>query len=209
MNRTLKTPRLAPLALIISLSILPLACGGGGGSSGGVIPNPTTRVIFDGAAPGANPSLSMADDNPTGMTFKVDIMVSGIGDLFGAAFRVTFDSSSATFTGSSSANSVLNGGGASTQITAVLAPGKTNELIVTATRFQGGTGTYVPSVDASNPSLLISLNFTAVGTSNGNAFNFGPATQREVEVCTNSTETCSMVDDGTLSWTGGNMTTSQ
>jgi len=319
MNRIRKTPRLAPLALIISLSVLPLACGGGGG--GDVIPigpsirvsvsaNPTTvtapggtvtftvmigadgnsatinslvdsiygnltqatnstctlsqsiqaggtysctfqgavngsagfnqtntvtasgsagdgtavsasgsttvgvtgsgglQATFDGAPAGADPSISMADDNSAGATFKVDIMVSGISDLFGAAFRVTFDSSTAAFDGSSSTNSVLVGGGATTNISAVLAPGKTNELIVTATRFQSGTGSYVPSVDASSPSLLITLNFTATGITANNAFNFGPASQREVETCNNTTETCSMVGDATLSWTGGNMSAS-
>ena len=203
MKLRLKTPQLAPLALIISLSVLPLACGGGGGGDGpgGVIPN-GLQASFDGLPAGGGPSLSMADFNSTDETFEVPIMVAGISDFFGAAFRVTFNSATATFNGSSAAGSVL--GSAGTNITAVLAPGTNNELIVTATRFQGSGATYVPSVNATNSSLLITLRFTASETA-GNTFSFGPASQREVETCDNGTETCSMMDDVDLSWTGGTM----
>jgi len=200
MNRQNKTSWLAAALTVLLVGILPLACGGGGGDRI-VPPGLTVTWTPANASPGAM-TISMGTANTSAANFTVPVQVTGINDFFGAAFRVNFDSATAAFAGYSATGSVIDDGGATVLINAVLgAPG---EVLINATRQQGAGGVYVPGVDVTATATLITLNFRAtVATQQANVFTFS---NREVQTCNDGTQTCTAVPDANLTWSGGSMT---
>jgi len=146
-------------------------------------------------------TINLGTASTSGASFSVPVQVTGINDFFGAAFRISFDSSSAAFAGYSAAGSAIDDGTATVLINASLgAPG---EVLVNATRQQGAGGAYVSGVDIAATELLLTLNFRATQTTQQpNNFTF---TNREVQTCNDGTQTCSAVPDVNLTWAGGAM----
>lgn len=199
MNRQRKTDWLVAVSMLLLAGVLPLACGGGGGEP---IAPPGINATWTSAnpAPGVM-TINMGAAATSGSSFSFPVQVTGINDFFGAAFRVSFDSSNAAFAGYSAAGSVIDDGTATVLINASLgAPG---EVLINATRQQGAGGTYVSGVDIAGTATLITLNFRAtLATQQPNIFTF---TNREVQTCDDGTETCSVVPDANLTWSGGSM----
>jgi hypothetical protein len=199
-RRRIVSPRYATAALLAAACMLPLACGGGGGDR---LPPESLDAAFQPAnpTPGAM-TISMGDALTSGAGFQIPILVTGVDDFFGAAFRVNFNPASAEFAGFSDADSFIDtGGGVVVLINAVAgAPG---EVLVNATRQQGAGGAYVPGVTPAAPdNLLISLNFIATTETAANTFTFS---SQEVRACDDGTQTCPIVDPVTLTWSGGVM----
>ncbi len=195
--------RLACLSAIIAGSLAISCGGGGGGGGGGVIIPPGLTATFTAGPPSPAPAMSLGLEPgaATDAEFDIDVMVTGaFADFFGAAFRVTLPPS-VSFTGSSSAGSFILAGGAATQFSAVR---QGNEILVVATRLQGGGGTYVPGVDvgAGNSSKLMTLSFEATAATTGAITVSAP---RQIEICNDGTQTCSAVPDGTVNWVGGSL----
>jgi hypothetical protein len=190
---------LATVSMVLLAGVTSPGCGGGGGDP---VAPPGLNATWtpDNAAPGAM-TLSMGTGSSSGADFSFPVQVTGIDDFFGAAFRVSFDSSTAGFAGYSANGSVIDDGGATVLINAVLgAPG---EVFINATRQQGAGGVYVPGVDVGATATLITLNFRAtVATQQPNNFTF---TNREVQTCNDGTEVCDPVPDANLTWSGGSM----
>jgi cohesin domain-containing protein len=183
------------LLLIVTLAVSAFACGGGGGS------NPPVQPLVATFAP-ANPNpvantLSMSGTT-AGSAFSVQVNVTGITDFFGAGFHVSFDPATASFSGFTPTGSVL-GTGANTEFHAdLVSPG---EVAVAAT-LKG----QIPGMTIAGSQLLITLNFTATGVTNGNAFTFGTALERLVTTCPAPPTACTELPDNSLTWSGGTMT---
>ena len=201
MNRRIVSPRFASIFLLAVVCTLSLACGGGGGNR---LPPEGLTASFAPAnpAPGAM-TISMGTALVSGAGFQIPIVVTGIDDFFGAAFRVNFDAASADYAGFSAANSFIDtGGGVVVLINA--AAGAPGQLLVNATRQQGGGGVYVPGVTppAAPDNVLIWLNFRARVETAANNFTFS---NQEVNSCDDGTQTCPVVNPMTLTWSGGTM----
>jgi hypothetical protein len=199
MNRK-RFHRTAGVALLVALAASAFACGGGGGDSNPA-PGPIVAT-FTGSnpSPGAN-TLGMTGAGSGSPAFSVLVNVTSITDFFGAAFRVTFNPASASFSSFSSAGSFI-GTGAGTDFRATLvSPGV---LSVAATR-QG----QVQGITAAGTQLLITLNFTATAETASNPFGFGVAAERVVTTCPAPPAACSDVADGTLTWSGGTLSASR
>jgi len=200
MNRRLVSPRFASIFLLAAVCTLPLACGGGGGN---VLPPEGLQVTFQLAnpAPGAM-TISMGPALIAGAGFQIPITVTEIDDFFGAAFRVNFDAASVDYVDFSATNSFIDTGGA-VVVLINAAPGVPGQVLVNATRQQGGGGAYVPGVTPVAPdNVLIWLSFRARVATAANNFTFS---NQEVNSCDDGTETCPIVDPATLTWSGGTM----
>lgn len=192
-------PKTLLLAGVLVGCAAALACGGGGGGGGVVVP-PGLTAAFDGS--NDNPTgqtLSMQQGTASGDTFSVQVLVTDINAFFGAGFRVTYNASSVTYTGVSSANSFIDTGGVTTIFQVQqLSPGT---LIVTATR----QGSSVAGVNSGQEALLVTLNFRATAATSGNTFGFGTAATRQVTVCPTAGQQCTNPADGTITWSGGTL----
>jgi cohesin domain-containing protein len=184
------------LLLIVTLAVSAFACGGGGGSNPPVQPLVASFAPAN-ANPGAN-TLSMSGTT-TGSAFAVQVNVTGITDFFGAGFHVSFDPATASFSGFTPTGSVLGTNPADTEFHAdLVSPG---EVAVAATKKGQVQGTNVAGTQ-----LLLTLNFTATGVTNGNAFTFGSAVERLVTTCPAPPTACTELPDNSLTWSGGTMT---
>ena len=197
MKPTHSLERWMSYTVVLVLAVGSVCCGGGGGGGGSTGPlvaafNPTSP-----GTPAAN-TINMSGA-ASGASFQVQVHVTGINSLYGAAFHVTFNSASATFAGFSSAGSVL---GAGADIRAEqLAPG---EVAAVAT-LQG----QVQGTNVAGTQLLMTLNFNAIAETGNNPFTFGLAANRVVTTCPTPPAACSNIPDGSLVWTGGTLTASR
>jgi len=180
--------RVFSVALLVAVGVLASACGGGGSDSGGGTPPPgpgplVATFVAQNSSPGAN-SMNMAPATPTGgAAFTVLVQFTQTNDVFGAGFRVTFDSTKAQFIGESGTGSFLESSGATTFYNANLeGPG---ELKVAAT-IQDAS---MPAgVDVAGTQTLIALNFMALDvTTTPVAFNF---TNVEIQICPTAGGVC-------------------
>lgn len=184
------------------LALLALSCGGGGGGGGNGGGTPGFAPTFTASNPNpAGTSITMAPGAQTGDTFEINIRVTGIQDFYGAAFVVTFDPASADFLNHSQTGSfIVPGAGTSIQFTTQPQAGGRVEVV--ASRRDESLG----GVDAgATPQLLITLRFQATAETAGNGFAFGPAADREVQVCPTGGAQCSIVNDATITWSGGTL----
>ena len=201
MNRRSHIYRLTRLALVAALATWTLACGGGGG--GNVVTPPpmglTASFTPDNANPGPN-TLNMTATPTGGANFTIEINVTDITDFFGAGFRVTYDPATAQYVGFSSTGStlVLNTPvGATTDFRVDPRPG--GELWIDATLQGQVQGITVP---VNVTELLLTLSFSAIGATNGNAFGFDVPATRVVTTCPAPPTACS---DIAVNWSGGTM----
>jgi hypothetical protein len=190
------------VAALVALAVTALpSCGGGSDSSGGS----STSATFtpDNPTPG-NSTIAMLAGASTGAAFNVRITVTGVNDLLGAAFRVTYDPVALQFTAIDSSGSVLRQGGIPDSSLQFLenhtsVPG---QIIITATRLDPvASGT----VDVVATSDLVVLNFTArraiAAGDVGGLLAFDAS--RDVQVCGTPT-TCASAAG--LTWSGGAVT---
>ena len=189
----------AALAALV-LTALP-SCGGGGNDSGGTS-NPTATFTPDTPTPG-NATVAMLAGTSNGAAVNVRITVTGVDDFFGAAFRVTYDTSALFFNGMDDSGSLLRQGGVSDNNLFFEANQSTvvGEVVITATRLNPAT---TGVVDVGATSDLVVLNFSARRTISGGdaAGELGFDPSREVKVCA-TPDTCG---PATVTWSGGAVT---
>lgn len=186
------------LALAIALvgSFFTIDCGSGDGTLGG-----GRTATFVPASPSPPPlSVTMQPGTPSGNIFQVRIVAKDIDDFFGAAFHVTFNSTSATFLSSDFSGSFLSGSGVDTEFRAVLQ--QAGVLDVVATRVQNAQGT-VTGVDVVGEDDLVVLTFGALAATAGNAFEFGAPPSHPREVCDSDQPLCTAIP---VTWSGGTLT---
>jgi hypothetical protein len=162
-------------ALLAVIAMTAAACGGGGGGGGtGPTgpPPPTTTIVFTPAGGG---SVMLAGGTGTqGTTLSLEVRTTGIQDLYGLAFHLTYPVAALHFTGATE-GSVLNaGGGVPTSFQIVDSP--PGNLVVGLTRLGK-----VPGTAASG--TLITLQLTAVASGTGNlAFSSNVASDSQGNV---------------------------
>jgi len=147
-------------AFLAILATAVAACGGGGGGGGtGPTgpPPPVTTIVFTPAGGG---SVLLASGSGTqGATLSLEVHTTGIQDLYGLAFHLTYPVAALHFTGATE-GSVLNAGGSMpTSLQIVDSP--PGNLVVGLTRLGK-----VPGTAASG--TLITLQLTAVASGTGN-----------------------------------------
>ena len=201
----LSLSRCQSLSLIALVCVLTVHCHG---SSGNGITDGGGNGVFSATFTASNTgpgalTISMASDTSADENFEIEIFVTDIAEFYGAGFHVTFDSSTATFTGFSSTGSFIIEDGVTTDISAQTDEFDPGDLLVSATRvFQ------VAGVDATGSQLLLTLMFEAtqdITNPSGNVFTFDIAATREVKTCPAPPAACTTVLDGDLTWSGGTL----
>lgn len=131
------------------------ACGGGGGGGNPVEP-PTASLVFTPTQSQTANSLALVRSNGTDPnTLVLDLRGTGVSDLFGVAFDLTYPAS-LHYDGATE-GTWLNGGGAQTSLQ--VATGN-NRLVVGLSRLGTLTG-------VSGDGTLLSLRFSAVAAGSG------------------------------------------
>jgi hypothetical protein len=157
------------------------------------VPPQTIGVSVEAPPAGAN-SISIQPGAINGNEFELVISVTGVNDLFGAAFHVEFDPQSASFVSYDSTGSLLLGAGVQTDFQV---SSNSGDVTVVATRLQDNTGT-IPGVNVVGTQELISLTFQATQFTSGNDFNLVAPR----EACDSSQPVC---NDLNVNWAGGTM----
>lgn len=157
-----------------------ISCGGGGG--GGTTAVLTANFTPDSATPAAG-SVSMQRGSVAAANFNVDVRLSEVAGVFGAAFRVTYPTASVQYQSFDSSASRLRGAttpAASNFNFTVDATTTPGTLYVVATRLQNGAGT-IPGIDFTGTNdLLITLRFRATTSISTPAVLAFSATNRDV-----------------------------
>lgn len=151
------------IPVFAALLALATACGGGGaseslGNNGGGSTTMIASFTPDDPVPGSG-TVSMAEGAVSGDLVTVNVQVTGTNSIFGAAFDVAYDGSTATWTGWGAGSLLEQGGHVPIYQVAESQPGR---LVVAATR--QGVGT--TAVNATGTTTMIQLTFrvTSVGT---------------------------------------------
>jgi hypothetical protein len=145
------------LAAVGLLTLLTGACGGGGGSSPTAPPPPQSGITFTSAGSASGISLAMAGGSQ-GTTLALAVDSSGIQNLYGVGFHLTYPYTVLHFTGATEGAILNAGGGVGTSFQVVESPPGT--LIVGLSRLGvvGGTSAAGP---------LMTLQFSAVASGTG------------------------------------------
>lgn len=194
--------RLTYVALILTFGMLMPACGGGGSDNdGGPVTGPlTASFTAENQAPGAE-TISMAGSS-VGANVAVEILVTGLDNFGGAAFRISYDPDTVDFTGFDASGSVLETLGVGTDYDAdESSPG----TILVYASIQDAT--QPAGVDVVGTQNVITLNFQATTTTGGNAVAFA-AIGREVQICPTQGQACNPFA-GDLGWDGGTIRASR
>ncbi|HVR08451.1 MAG TPA: cohesin domain-containing protein [Thermoanaerobaculia bacterium] len=168
-------PALAALAALAMVAALAAAgCGGGGGGGTGPTgpPPPTSTIVFTPTA-GGNPLLA-SGAGTQGANLSLELRTTGIQDLYGLAFHLTYPAAAMRFVGAAE-GSVLNAGGAlRTSFQVVDSP--VGNLVVGLTRLGAVAGTAAGGT-------LLTLQFTGVASGTGNlAFSSNQANNSQGNV---------------------------
>lgn len=161
---------------------------GGGGGVGFTAASPS---------PAAN-TISLQPGSVNGDEVTILVRATNVTDLFGTAFRVTFDGTTADFVGPDSTGSLFLGAGIQTQFS--VGEVSNNEIAVVATRVQNMQGT-VPGVNVSGTQTIIALTFEATGLTSGNSFTL--AQPREACSSASTDDVCVPI---AVNWSGGTLT---
>jgi len=131
------------------------ACGGGSDTTQSTTPH----AVFtpDSPTPGSG-SVVLLPGGSNAASVNVRVAVTGVTGFFGAAFRVTYDTSALLFTGLNSSTSFLKTGNPSDTIFLEDHVSTAGVIVITATRKDPGS---VPPVDVGATSDLVVLNFVA------------------------------------------------
>jgi hypothetical protein len=154
--RTVLRGSLAVVAVVAALALA--SCGGGGGGGGPTgPPPPTSGIVFTPAAGSSGIQLASGAGSQ-GTTLALDVRTTGIHDLYGVAFHLTYPTAVLRFTGATEGG-VLNGsGGTPTSFQVVEAPA--GNLVIGLTRLGPVPGT-------SAAGTLMTLQFTGIASGTG------------------------------------------
>lgn len=136
------------------------ACGGGGGGGGGPTqpPPPAAGITFTaGGNPGANSITLVQGAGTTATTLVLELRANEVQNLFGVAFDLVYPSSILRFSGATEGDFLAGGTGTSFQ--GVESP--TGNLIIGLSQLGSSQG-------VSGSGLLLSLQFTAAASGDGN-----------------------------------------
>jgi hypothetical protein len=159
--------RLAPLALAAQATLTALAtvialaavaCGGGGGGTGPTGPPPPTSSIVFTPTGGGNPLLATGAGTQ-GSDLALELRTTGIQDLYGLAFHLTYPAAAMRFVGAAQ-GSVLNGGG-SVRTSFQVVDSPVGNLVIGLSRLGTVTGTAAGGT-------LMTLQFAGVASGTGN-----------------------------------------
>ena len=195
MHRSKRTDRLLALFGLCVVLLSTSACGG---STDDVAPSTSAAVFTPLSSPPASGTISMQPGSAAGLAFQIRVAVKDISNIFGAAFRVTFNPNVVRFDSADFSTSVVKGSGINTQLSAAPVLGHPSEIAVVATRIQNAAGT-VAGVNVTDGELVV-LHFHAIGATAGTAINFG--TPREA--CNPTARTCGPVTP-VPTWIGGTL----
>jgi hypothetical protein len=140
------------------------ACGGGGGSNGPTSPPPPMAgIVFSGASGGTSNVISLVAESATSpTTLALDLRASGVANLYGVAFSLTYPTNVLQFN-SATEGTFLNAAGTSaTTFQETETP--TGTVVVGISRLGAVQG-------ASGSGILATFHFTAAGSGTG-AFAF-------------------------------------
>ena len=146
--------RLASAVLLATAPLALPACGGNNTTSSG----PVAQFKPDTATPGAT-TIAMLSGAFSGASIDVRVTVTGVTGFFGAAFRVSYDTTALQFNGITDSSSLLRVGATDNDV--FFHEDHTSEpgvIKVVATRLDP---TLAPPVDVTTTADLIGLNFTA------------------------------------------------
>lgn len=150
--------RLGTVALAV-LAMSVAACGGGGGGGGSPTgpPPPVTTIVFTPAGGG---NLLLASGAGTqGATLILEVRTTGIQDLYGIAFHLSYPVGALHFTGAIE-GSVLNAGG-TMQTAFQVVDSPPGNLVVGLTRLGRVSGTGAAGT-------LMTIQLTAAASGSGN-----------------------------------------
>ncbi len=142
------------MGVLIGGSLSP-GCGGGGG-----VVTPTVCIAFaPGSAPA--PGTIVAAQTSTGACdlVSIDLLVTGVTDIFAASFTVDYDQSIASYDRVSTSGSLLASDGRTVE---VLEDRRSGHVTIGLTRRGATTG-----IDAAGTALLVRLFFLKAGTAAG------------------------------------------
>lgn len=166
------------LATTVFLAALAVAPGCGGGSdSTPTSSGPVATFTPDTAAP-APGTIALLPGTVVGVNTNVRVTVTGVSGFFGAAFRITYDTTALVFNGMTTTDSFLRTGNDSDALFLEDHHSSPGEVLITATRVDPSA---VGTVDVSATADLVILNFSArkvitVGTAEGR-IDFGDPRQ--------------------------------
>jgi len=134
------------------------ACGGGGGGGGGPTgpPPPATSIVFTPA--GGGNVLLASGAGTQGTTLTLEVRTTGIQDLYGLAFHLTYPVGALRFTGSAQGSVLDAGGTVPTSFQIVDSP--PGNLVVGLTRLGKVSGTAASGT-------LMTLQLTAAASGSG------------------------------------------
>jgi hypothetical protein len=151
-------PRAAAMLLLAAV-LGAAACGGGGGGGGSPTNPPPPQSGLSFTPSGSGPGISLTTlAGSQGTTLGLAVQSSGIQDLYGVAFHLTYPYTVMHFTGAVQGSLLSANGSVPTSFQIVEAPLGT--LIVGLTRLGAVQGTNAPGA-------LMNLQFTAVANGSG------------------------------------------
>jgi hypothetical protein len=149
--------RRALAAAGLTAGLLGASCGGGGGGGPTGPPPPVSSIVFTPAAGGSGIQLASGAGSQ-GTTLQLEVRTTGIHDLYGVAFQLTYPAAALHFVGETE-GSVLNAGGtAATSFQVVESP--TGNLVAGLSRLGPIAGT-------SGAGALMTLQFVGVASGSG------------------------------------------
>ena len=190
--------RMAPAVIVAVAAFLAIGCGGGNDSTTNV--GPTTAFTPDTPSPTAG-TIALLPGTTSGAAFIVRVTATDTNAFFGAAFRVSYDTTALLFSGMNDSGSFLRNGVTDGDVfffaDATSVPG---QVVITATRLNP---TVAPPVDVVGTSDLVTLTFSArkvilPATPEGRLDFADPK-----QVCDGSVTPCGAI---TVTWSGGSVT---
>ena len=163
------------IGVALALCVAATACGGGGNP---LIISELFAVFSADPSPSPDPRIAMEPGSTSATVFNVEVHVSGVAELYGAAFTVVYNPATAIFVGCDAEGSVLVAGGAPTnpcddtlvggaKFNAELVGGNEGRLAVRAS-LDGLVGGIQPGTG-----LLLTLTFEAIDATSGpESFSF-------------------------------------
>jgi hypothetical protein len=146
----------------------------------------------DDPLPGGN-TLSMQPGASAGASFDVQVRATGVDDLFGVAFHVTFDPAVVSFLGATTTGGILGDPPPQYDV-ATIAAGE----IAVAASLQGG----VAGVNNAT-GLILTLQFQGLAATANSPITFTPVGARFVEICPTAGGACNA---GNPTWSAGTVT---